>query len=155
MRATQLVRERLGVVADFTLKIENEQDENGESINANIIWLRFPKPQGLESPSVEAKAYLPKVPNERLIVYAPGSPGGDCKTFEAKHAKALVEAGYTLITLRHNGLGIGMEKTPNFFNAPQRIALMERSGKQYLGQGTESDKPRGTIGPIACSNRPQ
>lgn len=141
--AQQLVKKELGFDTDLALKIKQETDEHGELINADIVWTRFPTPEGTTYPPVEGKVYVPKNPNGRLIIFAPGSPGGDGGTFERKHAKVLVENGNTLITIRHNGQGIGVEKTQTVFNAPQRIEMMERSGQQYLGQGTAADKPKG------------
>lgn len=137
------IYDKFGFEAGLAFKIEGEVDENGEQIDADIYWVRFPRPDVTDGLSVEGKIYAPKSSNGNLIIFAPGSPGGDSGSFERKHANALVKAGNTFITLRHNGQGIGAEKSQIVFNAPQRIEQMEASGESYLGQNTESDKVHG------------
>lgn len=140
--AIEFIKDKLGFESD--LVFENaEVDENNNEIKAKIFWVRFPSPEKLRAnPPVEGKVYLPEQPNGRLIVFAPGSPGGDAGSFERKHAKTLVEAGNTLITIRHNGQGVGVEKTPVIFNSPERVAMMEGADQTYLGQDV-CDKPDG------------
>jgi len=133
------IKEKLGFETDFAFTIENELDENGNQINAEIYWVRFPTPLDSngnpENPPVEGKVYFPKEnSNDRLVFFAPGSPGGDAGRVERKHAKTLVEAGNTFVTIRHNGQGFLSEKAQGVFNSPERIKLLQDKGQEYLGQ---------------------
>ena len=124
--------------ADFAFNIPEEKDSRGNSINAEIFWLRFKKPEDRALPnafSVEGKLYTPKTNNNKqLILFTPGFPGGNAGRFEQIYARAFINAGYSFFTLRHNGTNLLKSDTaPEILNSPKRIEIAQALGTEHIG----------------------
>lgn len=64
-------------------------------------WLRLENMQGEK---VEGSLYQPDTPNDEIVIFHPGLPGGGVKWFEEKHVPELLKAGYAVFVARHTGL---------------------------------------------------
>ncbi|OGY43120.1 MAG: hypothetical protein A3J62_03400 [Candidatus Buchananbacteria bacterium RIFCSPHIGHO2_02_FULL_38_8] len=134
-RAVSHLKE-LGVSTEYAFDIPREVDKDGEPIEAEIFWVRFPSPEDdPEIPSVEGKIYLPKKSSRsELVLFDPGFPGGKAGRFEQNYAKSLIDQGYTFVTLRHNATGIENQPAPTeVFNCEERLAQTSQQGQKYLG----------------------
>lgn len=122
---------------EYAFFIEYEKDEKNETIDADIIWIKFNQPKEQEFSDVEAvegKLYLPRKSNKEIVIFTPGFPGGNAGRFEQRYAKDFVDSGYTFFTVRHNGTSlVNEEKSPQIINAPKRLELAKQFGEKYLG----------------------
>ncbi len=131
-----------GINVDFALNVSNETDDNGDLIkNAEIYWVRFPQVNNdifKNISSVEGKIYLPKESNNKLILFDPGYPGGNAGRFEKKYAKSLVDQGYTLVCLRHNGSSLlNDENNKNILNCQERIDFAQNNQERFIGSNNK------------------
>jgi hypothetical protein len=86
--------------------------------------------------SVEAQVFSPDSPNiESVILFCPGFPGVGAGIFEQRHAAALVECGYNLIVLRHNGTRLDGPHAPLMVNNAARLMAARKAGQTHLGNG--------------------
>jgi len=128
---------------DYARKLQTpETDLQGNEIQAASYWVRFPEAQGFEgSGTVEGKIFLPENPNGEAVILAPGFPGGAAGRLEKTYARALIDEGYTVVCLRHNGTFIGHEggEAEKIINCPERQQDAQAMGQQHFGE----NKPEG------------
>lgn len=128
-----------------------ETDLRGEKIDAQINWLKLDRPAGekfKDIPDVECKLYSPAKPNGELIIFTPGTPGGNGGRFETLYAKTFVDAGYAFCTIRHNGTSLtNGEDTAEVINSKKRLSIAKESGEHHIG-GTKEEG----YGPIGVVN---
>lgn len=85
--------------------------------------------------SVEAQIFEPEGGSRRLILFCPGFPGGGATLFEQRHAASLVEGGYRLAVLRHNGTRLDTPAAPSMVNYAGRLRQGRLRGETHLGAG--------------------
>lgn len=123
---------------DMAFAISEEKDGQGESIDAAIDWIKFKKPEGEgfdDLADVECKLYRPnKNSNNELVIFTPGYPGGNAGRFEKMYAKAVVEAGYTFCTIRHNGMSLtNGESSLGRVGSKKRMDIAAQTGEHHIG----------------------
>ena len=123
---------------DMAFAISEEKDGKGESIDAAIDWVKFKQPEGdgfEDSAEVECKLYRPnKNSNNELVIFTPGYPGGNAGRFERLYAKAIVDAGYTFCTVRHNGTSLtNGESSLDRLGSKKRMDIAAQTGEHYVG----------------------
>jgi len=91
-------------------------DENGRKGS----WLSIEK----QGHTVEGALYAPEKPNGETIIFVPGMPGDSVVWFEKNDLDTLLEKGYKVFTIRHNGVktssdssGIVNNSTRNDFSS--------------------------------------
>lgn len=84
--------------------------------------------------SCEAQVWAPDAGSERAILFCSGFPGRGATIFEQRHATALVEAGYTLVVIRHAGTRLEGPDAPFMINNAARL----RRGDGYIGGAPSS-----------------
>ncbi len=129
-----------GIRVEAAFAIPEERDKEGELIDADIYWVRYPKPvptgrdEFADVLPVEGKLYLPRNPNGELIQFGPGYPGGVAGRFEQHYAKSFVDAGYAFATIRHNGTSLeDTPKTREIMNSPERFRRAREAGERFIG----------------------
>lgn len=136
----ELTREKLESLGvqniDWAFGIDDEKDIDGNKIDADILWVRFKKPEGEEFADlegVEGKLYLPKEGKRELILFTPGMPGGNAGRFEQRYARAFTDAGYSFFTVRHNGTSLTGEASGEIINSEKRRQLAVARGEHHIG----------------------
>jgi hypothetical protein len=84
---------------------------------------------------VEGQLWEAEKPSDRLLLFCPGFPGRGGTVFEQRHAQMLVEAGYTLAVLRHNGIILSGPDAPFMLNNAARLQRGRQGGETHLGGG--------------------
>lgn len=114
---------------DYTFRLNNERDFDGEKIPGQAFWIKIKD----EDKCVEAKLYQPDNNSKSLALFAPGMPGDGTTWFEEKHVKKLIENGYAIITIRHNGTKLDGEKSNDYIHSEERIRKGIDTGQKNLG----------------------
>lgn len=84
---------------------------------------------------VEGQVFEPDTPSRNFILFCPGFPGAGATVFEQRHAASLVEAGYTLVVLKHNGTRLQGPQAPQMINNAARLMQARVRGDTHLGGG--------------------
>lgn len=143
MTADQLLKEKLGgdIKIEYGFNIPEEKDSQGNTIDADMVWVRFPAPEGHEKDilPVEAKIYIPKKINDakekELVLFMPGYPGGAAGRFESVYAPEVVADRKIFCVTRRNSkpFDVGESEAQKVYNSQTRIADAKQNGQQYLG----------------------
>jgi pimeloyl-ACP methyl ester carboxylesterase len=88
-----------------------------------------------EGRTVEGQLWEADKPSGRAVLFCPGFPGRGGTVFEQRHAHAIVDAGYSLIVLRHNGIIMNGPDAPFMINNSGRLQHGRRNGETHLGGG--------------------
>jgi len=120
-------------------KIENELNHKNieervlfecpEEVKGKVHWVELTE----NGDSVEAKLYNPETPNNEVIILMPGIPGDFTSFFESKHIPRILEEGYTICSIRRNGV-VFNEKNNCLINSDQRLLLAQQSQQEHLGR---------------------
>ncbi|MFA5878515.1 MAG: hypothetical protein WC845_04075 [Candidatus Staskawiczbacteria bacterium] len=128
--------EELGIEQpiEYAFSVQEEKDGNGEKIDAEVFWLKFPAVKEYpESLPVEGKMYFPKkIQNGEAVIFVPGYPSGKAGRWERNYVNSLVNEGYIVADLRHNSTPLASQSPVEVFNCEQRI--QESRGETHLGQ---------------------
>jgi pimeloyl-ACP methyl ester carboxylesterase len=84
---------------------------------------------------VEGQVFEPNTTSRKLILFCPGFPGAGATVFEQRHAASLVDAGYTLVVLKHNGTRLQGPQAPQMINNASRLMQARVNGETHLGGG--------------------
>jgi len=122
--------EKKNLDLDYTFPLDNEKTEDGENIPGEAFWIKIKD----GNQSVEAKLYRPKNESDSLLVFAPGMPGDSSTWFEEKHVKKLIEDGYTIIAVRHNGTKLNIEGENDYVHSEERIQKGLKNEQETLGE---------------------
>lgn len=86
-----------------------------------------------KSGSVEGKVYFPDKITDKIVIFAPGFPGGGSTQFEQLWLDKVLKNGFTVFLIRHNGTIINGKFSANYLNCPQRQKQALKSGQNFLG----------------------
>lgn len=87
---------------------------------------------------VEAQIFTPDQKSNRAVLFCPGFPGMGAVHFEQRHAAVLVEHGYDVIVLRHNGTRFEGPHAPIMVNNGLRMLQARKRGDTHIGGGPSS-----------------
>ncbi len=86
--------------------------------------------------AVEGKLHFPKEKTARLLIFAPGFPGGGSTDFESQRLKDFLAAGYAVLTIRHNGTIVNGEHSDYYINCEERQKKAKKP-LDILGENSE------------------
>ncbi len=73
--------------------------------------------------------------SDRVILFCPGFPGMGASMFEQRHAAALVESGYDVAVLKHEGIRMDSPTAPVMVNNAARLMQGRQKGESHIGGG--------------------
>lgn len=109
--------------------ISNLSSENVLKLSENSYWITI----GSKSGSVEGKVYFSTSASDKLIIFEPGFPGGGSTQFEELWLNKVLENGYNVFLIRHNGTIINGKFSNNYINCPERQELAKKNDQKVLG----------------------
>jgi len=89
--------------------------------------------QTTNSGTVEGKIFFPDKESDKLVIFEPGFPGGGSTQFEAIWLSKLLDKGYAVFLVRHNGTLIQGKYSANYLNSPERQELDKERGFGVIG----------------------
>lgn len=87
-----------------------------------------------KSGSVEGKLYLPSKSNGSVVLFEPGFPGDGSTRLDKLWASKLVDDGYTIFAVRHNGTIVNGQYSNTYLNCSERQEKAKKDSQQILGE---------------------
>lgn len=84
---------------------------------------------------VEGQIWEPDQATDKVILFCPGYPGMGALHFEQRHVAALVQAGFAVVVLRHNGTRLDSPSAPAMVNNAARLHHGRTHQQTHLGGG--------------------
>lgn len=87
---------------------------------------------------VEGQIWEPDQATDKVVLFCPGFPGMGAVHFEQRHAATLVQAGYAVVVLRHNGTRLNSPSAPAMVNNAARLHHGRAHQQTHLAGGPSS-----------------
>jgi len=93
------------------------------------FWLQLESDIG----GVEGKLHLPARETDKIVIFEPGFPGDGSTRLENLHLKMILQQGYALFAVRHNGTIINGQYSNNYLNCPEKQEKAKLTGQHVTG----------------------